>query len=304
VQAAREAVPDDLLSATNMCIDVVFSGTDSEKWLRSQMKLLEVLLAQSSKLQAWQKLGRESELRFSRDTNEQRWRALLQSVGRLQKAWTETQKIASKFGDSAAEEKPPDSILKFDFMSLFEAEKLQKELEEDALYWSRGLTKELTKYQMAASDQCSDYHLPETSWKKHIPADSDYKKVLAIAGKHLQNLDGDGVDETLSNMLEVHDAVTQVEDMLGMAKTWDIFAFLPELKKDVAKSVRMLETIKIESVLWFSLTQKTKTTALSIMQKPLEDLKAGALSCKESDIQAALLSEAKRLLPAEKAARA
>ena len=89
-----------------------------------------------------------------------------------------------------------------------------------------------------------------------------------------------------------------------MAKTWDIFAFLPELKKDVAKSVRMLETIKIESVLWFSLTQKTKTTALSIMQKPLEDLKAGALSCKESDIQAALLSEAKRLLPAEKAARA
>ena len=60
----------------------------------------------------------------------------------------------------------------------------------------------------------------------------------------------------------------QAEDILGNVKTWNIFAFLlSDIKKDVGNSIRVLEKIKIKTVLWFSLTQKTKTTALSIMQK-------------------------------------
>ena len=187
-----------------MFLDIVFSGTDSEKWLVRQMQFLTALTTQSARLQAWRKLGREAELRFNRDTNEVRWRALLQSLGQTQKAWTETQKIASKMCGSAAEKPLPDDIQKFDFTPLYEVQKLQNEVEADASQWIHRLQTMVDTYKRAASDQCNDFHLPETSWKKQIPAEvsTDYRKVLSIAGKCLENLDGDGIDETLNKMLK------------------------------------------------------------------------------------------------------
>ena len=105
---------------------------------------------------------------------------------------------------SAAEKPLPDDIQKFDFTPLYEVQKLQNEVEADASQWIHRLQTMVDTYKRAASDQCNDFHLLETSWKKQIPAEvsTDYRKVLSIAGKCLENLDGDGIDETLNKMLK------------------------------------------------------------------------------------------------------
>ena len=167
------------------------------KYLQQQLQVLSYGLVCFRTYAKWQKFGATVEERMKQDTKNVTWLAFMFSCSNFEKAVKDV---------NAQKEKIPSLDLRswdMDFTATVRAA-FPADVDEAAMAWAQDITKKAELLTSTLNDQRKGYHnAGESSWKNFIAEPNVFKNVHATARKYLECLDGDAVEATLKQMLQV-----------------------------------------------------------------------------------------------------
>ena len=95
---------------------------------------------------------------------------------------------------------------------------------------------------------------------------------------------------------QVHKTLSDVLTETTHLNNWDSIQVISKVVEGLGRTIAQGQALKFEAIASFALGQKSKTTALDILNAPITELRDGKLKCAEKDIHPMLLAEAQKLL--------